>query len=255
MILFEKLSFSYQKENAAETTVLDRLSGRFERHGVHSVIGPSGCGKTTLIYLIAGLLTPAAGTVLIDGLPVVSGREETGVILQDHGLFPWKSVSANLAIGLRLRGYEKNMIRKRVARAADEMGFSPDYLNRYPAQLSGGERQRLAIGRALVLGPDLLLLDEPFSSLDAMTRERLQDHLWHLQKKKSTTMIVVTHSIEEAVFLSDYIHIMDFSGRLHRIVNHSSGPEYRKTKDYFNHCVRVRNRLEESTGKPGRRRS
>ena len=191
MIAFENLQFFYQSHaaNGADTIpIVNNLSTAFSRGKVHALIGLSGCGKTTLMYLMAGLLRPSSGKVLINGEVVVPGREKTGVILQDHGLFPWKSVISNLSLGLKLRGYPKGEIRKRVELVSEEMGFSSGYLeNRFPTQLSGGERQRLAIGRALVLDPDLLLLDEPFSSLDAMTRERLQDHLWNLQQSRSAT--------------------------------------------------------------------
>lgn len=251
MIEFRQLDFSYHPGNP----VIRSLSGRFEEGLVHALIGPSGCGKTSLLYLIAGLLNPTGGSLLVAGSPPETGREETGVILQDHGLFPWKTVYANLALGLRIRKKDRRQIRKRVGTILGEIGLT-GHEKKFPNQLSGGEQQRLAIGRALVLKPDLLLLDEPFSSLDAMTRERLQNRVWSLKNSPreredgKITMLIVTHSIEEAVFLSDRIHIMEPSGSLHTLENHSSGPEYRKSKEYFEHCVSVRRLLEEKTGVP-----
>jgi NitT/TauT family transport system ATP-binding protein len=123
---------------------------------------------------------------------------------------------------------------------------------KYPRELSGGEQQRLAIGRALILSPDLLLLDEPFSALDAMTRERLQDKLWSIKNERpqpqDLTMLIVTHSIEEAVYLSDKIHIMDTRGRVYSLENKTSGRDYRKSSEYFNQCVMVRQELERISG-------
>jgi NitT/TauT family transport system ATP-binding protein len=218
---------------------------------VHALIGPSGCGKTTLVYLLAGLLVPGAGSVAVAGAPAAKGRRGTAVILQDHGLFPWLTVEANLALGLELRGRSRPAIRAKTAAALAELGLN-GYERRYPRQLSGGERQRLAIGRALVLDPDLLLLDEPFSSLDAMTRERLQDRLAAVARAggddghgsgRRITTVIVTHSIEEAVFLADRIHVMAPGGSVATIANAPGGPDYRSRPEFFAACVAARSAL------------
>jgi len=245
MIELRDLSFAYKSAHP----VLSRLNENFDKGMVHALIGPSGCGKTSLLYLMAGLVSPTSGHILVDDCVPVAGRDRTAVILQDHGLFPWKTVEGNLALGLMVRGYPVPEIRTRVARILDEMGLT-GHEKKYPSQLSGGEQQRLAIGRALVLDPDLLLLDEPFSSLDAMTRERLQNRLWSLKDRTTgtandrITMLLVTHSIEEAVFLSDRIHIMGPDGSLSSMFNTTHGPDYRLTPEYFAKCVEVRCHLE-----------
>ncbi len=249
MIDCSDLDFYYDEN----TPVLNTLNCRFEKGRIHAVIGPSGCGKTTLLYLAAGLLSPSGGVITVDGEVPRPGRERTAVILQNYGLFPWKSVSANLSLGLKIRGASAAEVRNKIRTVLQELGLS-GMERKFPSQLSGGEQQRLAIGRALVLDPDLLLLDEPFSSLDAMTRERLQDRLWSLKKDSAgavhpgMTIVIVTHSIEEAVYLSDRIHIMNSMGSIYSIDNSSSGPEYRKSTEYFGRCVQVRSYFERQAG-------
>ena len=244
MIEIEGLSFTY----GPDRQVFEGLTHRFEEGRLHSVIGPSGCGKTTLLYLVAGLLAPDSGRLLLKGEAPVKGREKTAVILQDHGLFPWKTVYENMALGLRLRRISRRSEGERIARVVGELGLSG--LERsYPAQLSGGEKQRLAVGRSLVLEPDLLLLDEPFSALDAMTREQLQDRLLEIHAEHRLTILLVTHSIEEAAYLSDRIHVMDRSGGMTVTANRTPGAGDRKTSEFFERCVEVRRILEAQAGK------
>ena len=209
MIEFRALDFSYP----GEAPLVSSLSQHWEKGCFHLLIGPSGCGKSTLLSLAAGLLPATPGSVLVAGRPAEAGRRDMAFVFQDHGLFPWKTVRDNLALGLEIRGDRKNAIRDRVSQMLGIL----DLRHRekaYPRELSGGERQRLAIGRALILEPDLLLLDEPFSALDAMTREELQDRLWQWGREagKNLTLVMVTHSIEEAVYLGDRIHIMNRQG-------------------------------------------
>ena len=249
MIDFLNMEFEYSSDNQ----VIPLLNEHWSKGYIHTLIGPSGCGKSTLLYLLAGLIKPAAGEVRIQNEIPLPGRRTTGVILQNHGLFPWKTAWANLALGLEIRREKRTVIREKVSRILKDLGLEGKDKS-YPKELSGGERQRLAIGRALVLEPDLLLLDEPFSSLDAMTRERLQDRLWALKHQQEEagqvlTIIHVTHSIEEAVFLSDRIHVMDHSGGLQCLENHSFGPDFRKSSEYFEKCVQLRQKFEEFTGR------
>lgn len=249
MIEFRDLTFSYREKE----TVIPDLSDHWEKGMVHALIGPSGCGKSSLLYLMAGLIKPVSGKIFVKGDIPQPGRRKTAVILQNHGLFPWKTASANLALGLKIRREKKDILNTKVARILKEMGLEGK-AESYPGELSGGERQRLAIGRALILDPDLLLLDEPFSALDAMTREQLQDRLWQLKHKENSsssnlTVVIVTHSIEEAVFLSDRIHIMNEKGNIHSLSNESCGPGYRMRRDYFDRCVALRNEFNDRTGK------
>lgn len=242
MLHFDSVNFAYAQKNA----VFHDLQIRFESGLLHSIIGPSGCGKTTLLYLAAGLLLPADGQVSVGGEPVVRGREKTAVILQDHGLFPWKTVYQNLVLPLVIRKTEKEKVKLSAARILEETALAGKETE-YPDRLSGGEKQRLAVGRALIQEPDLLLLDEPFSSLDAMTREKLQDYLRTIRFAHPTTMLLVTHSIEEAVFLSDRIHIMDYNGNLSTLVNTPSGDEERKSFRYFEQCRTLRELMERTS--------
>jgi len=181
--------------------------------GTLAVVGPSGCGKTTLLSLIAGLIKPHRGSLLVGGQPVDPRRPGTSLILQDYGLLPWKSVFNNAALGLQIRGLPLDGAK----RALQEVGIA-ELADRWPHQLSGGQRQRVAIARSMALEPDLLLMDEPFSALDALTREEMQDLLLNIWERRQTSMIIVTHSIAEAVYLGKQILVM--SPRPGRIVGH-----------------------------------
>ncbi|MCG0238086.1 MAG: ABC transporter ATP-binding protein [Firmicutes bacterium] len=230
-----RLVFRHGRE---ETLVLDGVSFSLPAGESLALIGPSGCGKTSLLYVLAGLLTPTAGRVAVAGAPVVRGREGTALILQDYGLLPWKTVRENAALGLRIRG--------RSPEAADrvlrDLGLW-DLRNRYPAQLSGGQRQRVGIARALALDPDLLLMDEPFSALDALTREELQDLVLSVWRQRRTTLVLVTHDIAEAVYLGRRILVLSSRpGRvLAEISNPGAGrPEYRREPAFHQMVNQVR---------------
>jgi len=236
MVEFRETVFHYPGQ-----LLFENLTYRFDQGQIHALIGPSGCGKTTLLYLAAGLLSPRGGSVTVRNEPVRRGRRNTAVILQDHGLFPWKNAEENVALGMTLRR-QKNA-RSETARYLEELGLG-GLEKRYPRELSGGERQRLAVARALAIEPDLLLLDEPFASLDAMTREKLQNRLREVQDRRRLTMILITHSIEEAVFLGDTIHVMDKSGGLTALANTNHPDRHRSTRPFFDQTVAVRERLE-----------
>lgn len=184
-----------------------------------AVIGPSGCGKSTLLYLVAGLRRPAAGTISVGGTAITRPRPTTGLILQDHGLLPWATVRQNVELGLRIRAfygpdgkhvpqdYEALDSKAGVGHWLERLGIA-ELAEKYPGQISGGQRQRVAIARTLVMGPDLLLMDEPFSSLDAPTREDLQNVVLRLQRETGIAVVVVTHSIDEAVVLGQKILVL-----------------------------------------------
>jgi NitT/TauT family transport system ATP-binding protein len=173
---------------------------------ITALIGPSGCGKTSLIKIIAGLLCPSVGSVLVDGKGLSGPSPGTAVIFQDYGLLPWKTVRANAELPLVIAGTLKKD-RPLAAGLLEEFGLSA-CAGRYPHQLSGGMRQRLAIVRALASRPRLLLMDEPFSSLDAISREEAQDLLLRIQEQRRLSIVLVTHSIEEAVYLADTVYVM-----------------------------------------------
>ncbi len=174
-----------------------------------AVIGPSGCGKSTLLYLLTGLRQPQAGTVRVDGGAVGKPHpgSMTGLILQDYGLLPWATVWDNVRLGLQLRGISRGEQEEQVASWLDRLDIA-GLRDHYPAQLSGGQRQRTAIARTLVFRPNLLLMDEPFNSLDALTRERLQNVVLELIQEHGLTTVLVTHNIEEAVFLGQRVLVL-----------------------------------------------
>jgi putative spermidine/putrescine transport system ATP-binding protein len=182
------------------------------------ILGPSGCGKSTTLRMIGGFEEPTSGDVLIDGQSVVSlppNRRPTAMVFQKYTLWPHMRVYDNIAFGLRLRHMPKNQIDREVSSSLELVGLS-GYAKRYPAQLSGGEQQRVALARALVLRPKILLLDEPFSNLDALLRVRLREELHAIQRRVNITAIFVTHDQEEALSLADRIAVMS-AGHLEQL--------------------------------------
>ena len=223
-----------------------------------AVLGPSGCGKTTLLYLLAGLLQPVSGIILIDDQPILRPRPKSGLIIQDYGLLPWATVQQNCDLGLKIRKYygadgihapiEKQSYRSE-KNWLQELGLN-QFADKYPSQLSGGQRQRAAIARTLNLQPDLLLMDEPFSSLDLPTRENLQDLTTSLVSEQGLTLILVTHSVEEAVLLGRKILLLgDPPNEGAMIIDNSESarPDYRNTIEYFDQCRELRTRMGAST--------
>jgi NitT/TauT family transport system ATP-binding protein len=174
-----------------------------------SLIGPSGCGKSTLLRLIGDLIAPTRGTVTVAGEPAARARikQEYGIAFQQSGLFEWRTVLRNVELPLELRKLSRSQRRAKAEEMLDLVGLS-EFAGHYPAQLSGGMQQRVAIARALAVSPPLLLMDEPFGALDEMTRERLQAELLQICAKTSTSTVFVTHSISEAVFLSNRVVVM-----------------------------------------------
>jgi len=182
-------------------------SAIFASGGISAIVGPSGCGKTSIVHAIAGLLSPSSGEVLVEGEPVRGVRVRTAVIFQDYGLLPWLTVEGNAALPLALAGVRRPERGRRVRPVLEELGLSA-FARFYPSALSGGMKQRVAIARALTSEPDLLLMDEPFSSLDALTREAAQEFLLGVRRSRRLTIIVVTHSIEEAAYLAETVFVM-----------------------------------------------
>ena len=177
-------------------------------HGrLSTLLGPSGCGKTTLLKIIAGLIPPSSGEVWVKGKKVEGPGPERAFVFQDFALLPWANVLRNVAFGLELRGIPKEQRSEIARRQIAEAGLS-DFESSYPHQLSGGMKQRVGLARALAVDADIILMDEPFSSVDEQTRRKFQEELLDLLRHKQKTVIFVTHSIEEAAYLSDQIVLL-----------------------------------------------
>ncbi len=216
-----------------------------------SLIGPSGCGKSTLMRLIADLDAPTTGTVEVFGKPADRARrdQDYGIAFQQAGLLPWRTVAANIALPLELHGIGAAERRSRVAELAELVGLS-DFADRHPDQLSGGMQQRVAIARALAERPRLLLMDEPFGALDEMTRERMQTELSRIAAETGAAVVFVTHSIPEAVFLSDRVVVLSpRPGRITAILETGFEPDsprdesLRESALFFERVTAVREAL------------
>ena len=173
------------------------------------LLGPSGCGKSTLLNAIAGFSLPSSGEITAAGELVTGPGPERGMVFQEYALFPWMTVEKNIAFGLEIKGMPAEQIRQRVTQLLGMLSLQ-DFRQRYPKDLSGGMRQRVAIARVLALDSPIMLMDEPFGALDALTRRNLQDELLRIWAELKKTIIFVTHSIEEAIYLADRIVVMTY---------------------------------------------
>jgi NitT/TauT family transport system ATP-binding protein len=257
MIEIQRLTFAYSDQ---EIPVFDGFSWSLNRLDTCAVLGPSGCGKTSLLYLLAGLRIPQEGIISVAGEKLIRPRPQTGLILQDYGLLPWVTVRKNVSLGLEIRNFygpdgKHAPINQAINSESfgkiqywlDELGLS-ELADKYPGQLSGGQRQRTAIARTLVLEPDLLLMDEPFSSLDAPTRENLQQQTLNLCHDQGITLVLVTHSIEEAAFMGKKILLLQTPPNQKPIMIHNPSAgvgEYRNSREYQELCINLRDRMGE----------
>ncbi|MEM7798588.1 MAG: ABC transporter ATP-binding protein [Chloroflexota bacterium] len=191
-----------------EKAILKNISFQLEEGAFVALVGPSGIGKTSLIRLMGGLEEPTSGHVLLDGLPPASAPNPIGLATQRDTLMPWRTAAENIRLPLELANLEQDEIAEQVAHLLELVGLD-EAKDQYPAQLSGGMAQRIALARALIHQPDLLLLDEPFGALDALTREKMGEELLRLWQSVSVTVFMVTHSIEEAILLADRVLIMN----------------------------------------------
>jgi len=173
------------------------------------LLGPSGCGKSTLLNAIAGFALPSSGSIITNGKVVTEPGPDRGMVFQEYALFPWMTVEQNVAFGLEIKGVAKAEIQARVTQLLDKLGLI-DFRSRFPKDLSGGMRQRVAIARVLALDSPIMLMDEPFGALDALTRRNLQDELLRIWDEFKKTIVFVTHSIEEAIYLADRIVVMTY---------------------------------------------
>lgn len=251
MISLQAVTFGYP----GTAPLFQAFSWEVARGETWAILGTSGCGKSTLLYLLAGLRAPAAGRVEVGGELLRRPRPPTGLILQDYGLLPWATVRANAALGLTMRNFygpDGTHVPRNYRPTADVMPWLArlgllEIAGKYPAQISGGQRQRTAIARTLALQPDLLLMDEPFSSLDAVTREDLQALTLELCAEQALTLVLVTHSIEEAAALGRKVLLLGRPPTRQPAVFENPGagqPGHRQSAAYQALCQALRQKLE-----------
>jgi NitT/TauT family transport system ATP-binding protein len=210
-ILIESVSKSFSPKSRRDTgerfVAIDNVSLTVNEGEFLSIVGPSGCGKSTLLDLLAGLEPASSGNIFINGRLINGPDQEIGIVLQGYALFPWRTVRKNVEFGLEIKELGKKE-RREVSRHYIELVGLTGFEDSYPHELSGGMRQRVAIARALAYDPAVLLMDEPFAAVDAQTREVLQEELLRIWERTGKTIVFITHSIEEAIFLSDRVAVM-----------------------------------------------
>jgi ABC-type nitrate/sulfonate/bicarbonate transport system ATPase subunit len=256
MVHVENISFTYDDK----IDIYKDFDWKVGPGEAWAILGPSGCGKTTMLYLLAGVFFPNDGRIFIDGTQIDKPRMRTGLILQDYGLLPWGTVRQNVELGIRLRkmygldGRKPEEYRDIVDSWLKDLGI--DHVqDHFPGQVSIGQRQRVAIARSLVLDPDLLLMDEPFSSLDAPTRESLQNLTTQLWVDQNLTMIIVTHAIEEAVLLGKKILLLGHPPNTNPVIidNPKANTKgFRSDSDYHRLCRELRQKMDENTNGNGK---
>jgi NitT/TauT family transport system ATP-binding protein len=218
MIAIEAVSKTFETKRDQRHLAITDVSLAVTAGEFVSILGPSGCGKSTLLYIVGGFVTPSTGAVTVNGCPVTGPGPDRGPVFQEFALFPWKTVLGNVMYGLEQTGVARAEAEKR-ARELLALVHLSAYENFYPKELSGGMKQRVALARTLAYRPSILLMDEPFGSLDAHTRTRLQNDLLDIWERDRKTVLFVTHSVDEAVFLSDRVAVMTRSpGRIKEII-------------------------------------
>jgi NitT/TauT family transport system ATP-binding protein len=218
----EDLGFTYVGPDGDAVVALERVDLDVEAGRFVCLLGPSGCGKSTLLFILAGLLRPTRGKVFLDRMPlgdVDNLYERISVVFQDYALFPWLSVRHNIEFPMQIRGWSAERRRAQVAKFVDLVNLGP-WVDKKPSQLSGGMKQRVGLARALAVEPEVLLMDEPFAALDAQTRSLMQEELLAIWSRDAKTVLFVTHSIPEAIYLADRIVVMtSHPGRIKAVLD------------------------------------
>jgi NitT/TauT family transport system ATP-binding protein len=223
-----KLSFKNVEKNFSGLQVIDNFSYEIEQGELVALVGPSGCGKSTLLHLAAGLQTVTKGSVLAGGRPITGPHPERTLMFQENALYPWLTLEQNVALALEFQKKEKNASRKKAREWLAKVNLK-GFEEYYPHQVSGGMRQRAALARAFISHPKALLLDEPFGALDALTRMTLQDALRDLIREERPTVVLVTHDVDEALFLAD--RILVFSPRPATVLREFNLTHHEKSHD------------------------
>lgn len=201
------LTKTYTTQNGSIVKALGPVSVQISRGEFVSLVGPSGCGKSTLLKILAGLTSPTMGEFYLNGAPVIGPGRERAIVFQEFALFPWRTVASNIAFGLENYRVPRPERESQALALIERLGLK-GFERNYPHELSGGMKQRVGIARALIMKPEILLMDEPFASLDAQMREILQEELERLWMETQKTVVFITHSIDEALFLSDRVIVM-----------------------------------------------
>lgn len=250
-IEIEGVSQAFSHIESGAFTALDNVNLSIEEGEFLCLLGPSGCGKSTLLNLIAGFDKTSKGQILVDGQAVNFPSMERVTIFQNYGLLPWRNVLRNVTLGLEAKGLSDKMCRQIASTYLELVGLT-SYQKHHPAQLSGGMQQRVALARALAVDPEILLMDEPFGALDAMTRMTMQDEIERIWQEKKKTIVFVTHDIEEAVFLADRIVIMTPGpGRIKTVIEvplsrkrDRTSPDFLKIRDRIFKAFELKQAIE-----------
>jgi ABC-type nitrate/sulfonate/bicarbonate transport system ATPase subunit len=246
-VILNEVSFGYDKN-----LILNKVSIELKKGTSYAIVGKSGAGKSTLLNLVAGFMKPTQGEIIINGEKLIEARKNTGFLFQELGLFPWQTVYETVSMPLKLNGYhkeykDKEYIKNKVIHLLQDMKLE-HVVDKYPSELSGGEKQRVALARTLILEPDLLLMDEPTSSLDPMTKESIGKLIIKGQRKIQSTLLFVTHDIEEAVLLGDKILIMGDDFNINEYENPYSGQNNAKEQiEFYETCIQLRKLLKSET--------
>jgi len=244
MLLIENLNIYYQQE---KIKALNDISLQIESGHIYAFIGPSGCGKSSLLNVLAGNVKTYTGEISLNGEELNHGIQSIGLIAQNFGLLPWKNIYSNICLGLTIKKLDISKYRDQIDYVMKKLGIY-DFKHRYPNELSGGQKQRVAIARAFIMDLDLLLMDEPFSALDTITREQTQELFFEIWSEKKVTTLFVTHSIDEAVLLGKKIVIMSkYPAKIIEVFdNNSFGlKDARNTAEFFNISTNIRKIIKE----------
>lgn len=250
MIEIKDLTVKYKSEKN-HVLALDKVNMTIADGDICAVIGPSGCGKSTLLHVLSGIIGDYAGSVLIDGKGVDPGVQRIGLVMQSNGLLPWKDIYYNSTAGVRIKDGSKSIDKKYTEYILNKLGIL-EMSARFPNQLSGGQRQRAEIARAFILKPNVLLMDEPFSALDALTREEMQDLFLKIWNENKVSTLFVTHSIEEALYVGKRIIIMSKPpGRVTGIYDNPlfGKKDLRLDEEYYKFSIKLRKIAKEEWSK------